>query len=293
MSRKIRLLLGGATASGKSAAALEIAHRLGCEILGCDSGQLRCGMAIGTVAPTAEELNAVRHHLVGTVDPRENFSVVQFLDLAAEVLKEDGPDLVAVGGTGQYLSALRNGLKPVPPPDAELRRRAEALVAADPTAGRKELERLQAPLPPDDNLRRLVRALECAWALERGDLPVGRQALAPETPVFALFRPRPELHRRIERRLFDRLDAWQQEITELQRQGIPADAPGLSAIGYRELWDLPAGRVPEPIAFHILTATRQYAKRQETWLRTQLPAHWIHAGRTPAEDAVAVLRELA
>jgi len=295
MSRKIRLLLGGATAVGKTPVALALARRLGLEILGCDSGQLRRGMSAGTAAPSPADLALVPHHLIGVVDPREAYSVAQFLEEARALLATPGPDLLAVGGTGQYLSGLWRGIDPVPAPDPALRRRAEDLWDTQGAAGcLAELSRLGSEPPRDaSNPQRMTRSLERAWALERGDIPVGHPPLCPEAPVFALGRPREILHQRIHARLLAMLPRWREEVSVLRREGIPEQAPGLSAIGYRDLWEAPNGPLSRFVIERIAAATRQYGKRQETWLRTQLPSRWIEASDDPEADATQIAELLS
>jgi tRNA dimethylallyltransferase len=272
-------MLGGATASGKTTVAVETASRLGLEILNCDSGQIRAGMAIGTAAPTPQEQARVKHHLVGCVDPRANHSVTLFLDAVREILATPGPDLLAVGGTGQFLSALWRGIDPVPAPDPVLRDRATALWDKEgPVGCLAELARLGAEPPRDaQNPQRVSRSLERAWALARGDVPVGHAPMAAAAPVFALAWPREVLHHRIHERLDGMLPAWREEVAGLKASGLQEDAPGLSAIGYRELWNAPEGPLTWGAVERIAVATRQYAKRQETWLRTQLPSRWVVA----------------
>lgn len=288
-------MLGGATASGKTTVALEVASRLGLEILGCDSGQIRRGLEVGTAAPTARERERVRHHMVGCVDPLANHSVALFLEAVREILETPGPDLLAVGGTGQFLSGLWRGIDPVPAPDPGLRERAMALWEADGSAGcLKELARLGAEPPRDaKNPQRMSRSLERAWALERGDVPVGHPPLAPEAPVFALGWPREALHARIHARLEAMLPAWREEVARLKASGLEEEAPGLAAIGYRELWNAPEGPLAWGAVERIAVATRQYAKRQETWLRTQLPSRWIEADGDLESTVERILSGLA
>lgn len=289
-------MLGGATASGKTAIALEVAERLGLEILGCDSGQIRKGLAVGTAAPTAVERARVPHHMVGCVDLRENYSVALFLKSVREILETPGPDLLAVGGTGQYLSGLWRGIDPVPAPAPELRARAQELWDTQGTVGcLKELARIGAEPPRDaKNPQRMCRSLERAWSIERGDVLTGFPPLCPQTPIFALGRPREALHARIQARFEAMLPAWREEVASLKASGLSREAPGLAVIGYHELWDAPEAPLDGHAAGRIVAATRQYAKRQETWLRTQLPSRWIDASvGTAAEVAGQILSGLA
>jgi len=291
-ARRIVALLGGATGSGKTEVALEWARRRGWEILSCDSGQARAGMAVGTAAPTAAERALVVHHEVGVVDPRAAESVGTFLKRVAPLLASRGPDLLAVGGTGQYLSGLRDGLDASPGPDPVLRSALEARLRAEgPEALHRELSELVEP--PHDaraNPVRLLRALEKAILRKRGDTGEAIAAPAPGVAALALLRPRDDLHRRLAAR-FDRMlaDGWRAEVAALREAGFVPDDPGLRAIGYRELFDaLDLPSLPEAVGESILVQTRAYARRQETWLRTRLRARFVE----PAHDVAATVDRL-
>ena len=293
--RRIVGILGGPTGSGKTAVAVEVAARQGWEILSVDTGQVRRGLEIGTAAPTAAEQARVRHHLVGCLSPTEPDSVVAFLERTAAVLETPGPDLLAAGGTGQFLSALLRGIDPVPAPDPDLRL---VLQSRWEIEGREPLwaELLALdPAPPHDayqNPVRLLRALEKAILRGRGAVLAGHPALAPDAPAFALELPRPVLHERLDRRLTAMLDAgWRAEVAALA--AFPADTPCWKCIGYPELREV-VGMEPLPprTRERILEATRQYAKRQETWLRHKLAPVWIPADRSPIDVADDLLKHL-
>lgn len=295
--RQIVGMLGGPTGSGKTAVALEVASALGLEILSCDSGQSRQGLAIGTAAPTSEEQRRIRHHLVGCLAPDAPDSVAAWLERVESILATPGPDLLAVGGTGQYLLGLAKGLDPVPAPDPELRARLQSRWEQE---GReplwKELVALD-PTPPHDawqNPVRLLRALEKALLLSRGATAKGHAPLAPLAKIFALALDRAALQRRLESRLDKMLqEGWIQEIRALET--LPLDAPCWKCIGYPELREVAhLDHVPAPTRQRIVDATRQYAKRQETWLRNKLHPTWVPADRPVAEIAseiVTTLRE--
>ena len=287
-------MIGGATASGKTPTAIAVARKLGLEILNCDSGQIRRGLAVGNAAPTPQEIEAVPHHMLGCVPLEEPYSVAQFLEAVQVVLETPGPDLLAVGGTGQYLSGLWRGIDPVPAPDPKLRAQAEALwMSLGPAGCLAELARLGAEPPRDaSNPQRMSRSLERAWCLERGDALKGHPPVCPEAPVFAIGWPREDLHRRIHERLERMLPPWREEIRRLKAQGVSLNAPGLQAIGYKELWQAPEGPLSRFVIADIAAATRQYAKRQETWMRTQLPSRWIASSDTAERTAQAVLDAL-
>lgn len=294
--RRIVGILGGPTGIGKTAVALEVAGRLGLEILSVDTGQSRRGLEIGTAAPSAAEQERVRHHLVSNLSPTDLDSVVAFLGRAQAVLQTPGPDLLAVGGTGQFLSGLLKGIDPVPASDPDLR---QQLLARWEIEGRdplwKELVALD-PTPPHDawqNPVRLLRALEKALLLARGVPTQAHPALAPGAPVLALELDRPTLHERLDRRLTLMIEAgWRDEVARLAP--MPADAPCWKCIGYAELREV-VGREPLPprTRERILEATRQYAKRQETWLRNKLAPTWIRADRPADQVASDLLPHLA
>ena len=276
--RRIVALLGGATGSGKTRLALEIAQAKGWEILSADSGQSRAGLAIGTAAPDPVELERVVHHLVGDLAPDAEDSVALFLDRAERVMASPGPDLLAVGGTNQFLQALRDGLSAVPAPDPVLRQElSERLRSQGKEVLWNELAGLETP--PSDaraNPVRLVRALEKAILVRRGVKGRSRPALAPGVPVFALAVDRPELHARLEARLARMLESgWRDEVRALARR-VPDTAPCWKCIGYRTLRDcMEVPDLSERTIRSILEETRQYAKRQETWLRNRLEPRWV------------------
>jgi len=293
--RRIVGIVGGATGSGKTALALEVAERRGLEILSVDTGQSRRGMEIGTAAATAREQARVRHHLVSCLSPTDPDSVVAFLRRTRSVLDTPGPDLLAVGGTGQFLSGLLKGIDPVPAPDPDLRQQLSArweIEGREPLW--KELTALD-PTPPHDawqNPVRLLRALEKAILLSRGAPTQAHPPLAADVPVVALELDRPTLHDRLDRRLTLMLAAgWRGEVAALEAH--PGDTPCWKCIGFPELREV-VGVDPLPARTRerILEATRQYAKRQETWLRNKLAPIWIRADRPVEQIASDVLGHL-
>jgi len=286
VNRPAKAILTGPTASGKSAVALELAERIGGELVAMDSMTLYRGMDIGTAKPNAADRARVPHHLLDAFDPWESATVAWWLaaaDAACAAIAARGKVAIFVGGTPFYLKSLLHGLFPGPPADSLLRSRLEAEVEA---GGRVALharlaavdERTAARLHPND-VRRVVRALEVfeltgrpisSWqttwdtAAFAGDSP---QAVPAPIPAVRLDLPREELYRRIDARVLGMMEAgWLDEAKRLRESPMSREAA--QALGYRELFDHLHGHTPwnETVAL-IQTRTRQFAKRQLTWFR--------------------------
>ncbi len=272
--------LAGPTASGKSGAAVVLAQELGAEIISLDSMAIYRGMDIGTAKPSLDERNRVPHHLVDVAEPHEEFSVTDFVRLAAEAasdIAERGRTPLFVGGTGLYLRSVLRGIFEGPMPDWELRKSLEqqavqngpqwlldCLAACDPiTAGRLHL----------NDMRRIIRAIE-VFRLTGKPLSQDQhhQPLPPhERPraVVWLEPPRDWLRDRIDRRIDQMLQAgWLEESRQLMLRNPPPSRTACQALGYRELMDHLNGLMTLPAAVEqIKIATRQFAKRQHTWFR--------------------------
>jgi tRNA dimethylallyltransferase len=278
------VLLMGPTASGKSRLALELAARREVEIVSVDSAQVYRGMDIGTAKPTAQERAQVPHHLLDILDPGETYSAARFAADARRLIGEiraRGRMPLLVGGTMLYFRAFDEGLSALPAADPALRarltREAEALgwpalharlATADPLTA--------ARLHPNDQ-QRIQRALEIleATGIAPSALHAGpRSGGDPEGPVLRIAlvpQDRAVLHRRIEWR-FDAMVALGlvDEVRRLYARGdLHAGLPSIRAVGYRQLWAHLQGAygLDEAIA-RGKAATRQYAKRQLTWLRS-------------------------
>lgn len=272
--------LAGPTASGKSAAALELAQRLNAEIVALDSMSLYRTMDIGTAKPDAAARCQVPHHLLDILEPHVDFSVSDYLRAAEgachEIVSRDRIPLF-VGGTGLYLRAILRGIFEGPPANWELRQSlaAEAerhgvetvhqrLAAADPTAA--------ARLHPQD-LRRVIRAIE---VFEATGVPLSRQQR--ELPLPAESRPRhvywlcPDrrwLAERIDRRVEEMFAAGLvAEVERLRGADKPLSRTASQGLGYKEVLDHLDGKLTLPETMTLIqTRTRQFAKRQFTWFR--------------------------
>lgn len=281
MSRTPLLVITGPTASGKSELALQLALRLGGEIISADSAQVYRGLDIGTAKPTARERRLVPHHLLDIIDPTQRFDVASFqamTDRLAAEISQRGRLPILAGGTGLYIRAVieRFVFQPLAH-DPELRRRLYGKGAQDGShALHRELQRVDPDsarrIHPND-LRRIVRALEVYYLT---GTPLSRAQYHDPTSnpydalVIRLSVPRPLLYRRIERRTNGQIAAgWIAEVRALLRR-FPPSAPGLQILGYRELVSYlqGAGSLDDTIA-EIKKNTKHYARRQLTWLKKE------------------------
>jgi tRNA dimethylallyltransferase len=297
----------GPTASGKTAAALSLAESLqslgGAEIISVDSALVYRDMNIGTAKPTREELAAVPHHLIDTLDPLQSYSAAEFAKDATRLIHDiraRGKTPLLVGGTMLYLKALLEGLNDIPAAKPEIRaqiqREAEQLgwpalhtrlAQADPTTA--------ARLAPHDS-QRIGRALE-VWTATGQTLTSFHQsakAHAPDwrIPVISLEpQNRAWLHHRIALRLAQMMAVgFMGEVQALRARGdLHPDLPSMRCVGYRQVWEgLDAGWGEAEILERAIFATRQLAKRQITWLRS-MPDRVVVAADGP-EALAEVLR---
>ena len=277
------LVLTGPTASGKTALALELAERLGAEIIAMDSMTLYRGMDVGTAKPTPEERARVSHHLIDVLDPWESANVAWWLARAGECCREieaRGKIALFVGGTPLYLKALLCGLFEAPPADEELRRRlTDEAGRLGPAALHTRLAEVDAAtaarLHPND-LKRVVRALE-VWELTGTPISAwqrqwdsrGGSTSAPDPSCVILDVPRDELHRRINARVRDMIGAgWVEEVRRLRGLPRPLSREAAQAVGYTELGEYLDGKLTLAEAVERIRArTRQFAKHQLTWFR--------------------------
>ncbi len=272
--------LTGPTACGKTELALALAATVPIEIVSMDSALVYRGLDIGTAKPAPEVRRAVPHHLVDILDPTEAYSAGRFARDAARLVSEiraRGRWPLLVGGTLLYLKAFRDGLAALPPADAavraELDREAERyglsalherLRQVDPEAA--------ARIGPSDR-QRIQRALEVHLLVNRPITELQRAASERQRGVLAIALVPPsraELAERIARR-FDAMVAagFVEEVRRLRARGdLTPELPAIRAVGYRQLWSYLDGRCTwDEARQKALAATRQFAKRQLTWLR--------------------------
>lgn len=283
----------GPTAAGKSALALALAERLGLSIVSADSRQVYRSFDIGTAKPTAAEQALVPHYGLDVVHPTERFSAHRWAEAAVRWMRlahEAERPPVIVGGTGLYIRALVQPLDAVPLLDVDRRAALEPWLAVQPT---EELARWCRRLDPTRaslGRTQLLRAIETAL-LSGARLSDALQGPAsPARPArYLLVDPGPALAVRIEQRVHGMLDdGFIEEVRMLQQQ-IPADAPAWNASGYSVLREhLDGIRTRAEAVERVIIETRQYAKRQRTWFRHQLPAESVTMIDPLAADALAM-----
>ncbi len=263
----------GPTASGKSSLAEWVAEEWGLPLISADAFMVYRGLDIGTNKPLERD----RYSLLDVADPREQFGLGEWLNRVHEALTARGA--VVVGGTGLYIRALFEQWTDLQgPPDPKLRTALEERIQIEGLPSLfAELERknpeLAAKVDPQNPVR-VRRALERLEAPKPLDLPP-----LPDLPQvkFGIDCPVSALDAAIESRCHQMLaDGWAQEVRTLLEKGVGTEAPGMKAIGYREIATaVEAGKDPHSLAPILVTLTRQYAKRQRTWMRSEPNLHLL------------------
>ena len=294
------VVIAGPTGVGKSSIALDLAERLGLEILSADSRQVYRQLDIGTAKPSAAERARVPHHLVDYVDPDEPYSVARFRadgDRALAELAGRSPGALVVGGTGHYIQALVDRIEPpAVEPRPAFRAELEALAESEGSAavhGRlADLDGEAARSIPVSNVRRVIRALEVIRATGRPFSEIGRSRSEPLPGLrLALTMRRETLYHRVDERVDRMLAAgWLDEVRSLLDAGYDPCLPALSSTGYGELIAHLRGSLTfEEAVRRIKWATHAYVRRQYSWLRGQPDFQWIEvdsAGYAPAAALV-------
>ncbi len=272
------IVICGPTGVGKTTVGIQLAEKLGGEIISADSMQIYRYMDIGTAKPTADEQSRIPHHMIDIVDPDENFDAVRFAEMARDKvmqLHQRGVMPLVVGGTGLYIKALLQGLFQSNPVDPKTRERLMK-EAAENGSGilYDRLKRVDPDtadrLHPNDSYR-IIRALETIESTGRSISEHQQEHGFSDEPFNAL-----KICLRIDRqKLYDRIDqrvdmmieaGFVDEVKKLLGMGYSADLKSMQSIGYRHISDFLEGRLPWDECVRTLKRdTRRFAKRQFTW----------------------------
>ncbi|MDE6369797.1 MAG: tRNA (adenosine(37)-N6)-dimethylallyltransferase MiaA [Muribaculaceae bacterium] len=285
MKRPMLIVITGPTASGKTSLSIDVARRLGCEIISADSRQLFADLTIGTAAPTSDELSAVPHHFVGTLALTDYYSAAQFesdaLQLLPDVFSRSDGYAVVCGGSMMYVDALVNGIDNMPTVSPEVR--AKVLRLADQQGHEGLLALLEITDPgyyaevDRQNTKRIIHALEISMqaGVPYSTLRTGSKAVRPfDIAKFAIDMPRQELFERINRRvdlmISDGLVDEAKSVYHLRHLN------SLNTVGYKELFAYFDGTMDFDTAVaRIKKNTRVYAKKQMTWLKRDSSVIWL------------------
>lgn len=288
--KKPLIVLTGPTAVGKTALSIQLARRIGGEIISADSMQVYRHMDIGTAKIRLEEMDGVPHHLIDILEPTEDFNVVRFQALAraaAEDIYSRGKIPIVAGGTGFYIQALLNDIDFTQiDENTQFREEMERLAAEQ---GAEVLhERLRAVDPESaeaihaNNVKRVIRALE--YYEQTGEkISAHNEAERAKTSPYHFFyyvlnTDRTVLYERIEKRIDEMMEeGLVEEVRQLQAMGCRRDSVAMQGLGYKEILDYLDGACTlEDAIYKIKRDTRHFAKRQITWFKREKHVTWIN-----------------
>ncbi|MEM7401045.1 MAG: tRNA (adenosine(37)-N6)-dimethylallyltransferase MiaA [Pseudomonadota bacterium] len=289
----------GPTASGKTDLALSMADEFPCEIISVDSVMVYRDLNIGSAKPSQEILQNYPHHLVDIIDPEESYSVANFCNDALSLINQSHVNKkipLLVGGTMLYFNALLHGLSKMPSANQKVRndisQQADDLGWEALHKKLKQIDPNSAERIHPNDPQRIQRALEVyeltgtpisEWHAETKSFELGSKilklALIPED--------RADLHRRIEQR-FDHMlaEGFIEEVRELRnREMIHAELPAMRSVGYRQVWAYLDDKYDaKEMREKAIVATRQFAKRQLTWLRSEADLNTVPAEKYDIHD---------
>lgn len=294
------LVVVGPTASGKTSLSVRLAKELSGEVISADSMQMYRGMDIGTAKPTAAEMEVVPHHLIDILEPDETFSVADYTALARPLIQEiagRGKLPILTGGTGLYISAITDHIQfsPIPSDEAlreELRKKAEA-------EGAEALHRILRQCDPEsaaaihpNNLGRVIRAIEVYRLTGVTMTEYNRRSRSVPSPyrlciIGLTSRDRQVLYDRIDRRVDRMIQSGLLEEAKIVLSKKNLSRTAAQAIGYKELrgWFFGTEGLDQAVE-RLKRESRNYAKRQLTWLRREKAVRWLELDAFPDEDVL-------
>jgi len=290
------LIIAGPTAVGKTELSLTLAEDLNGEIISADSVQIYKGMDIGSATPSNEELNRVKHHLINTIDPKDDYNVAMFSEEARKFIKDiqaKGKLPIVVGGTGLYINSLMYEMDfSEQVKDEQLRKDLRKFVDNE---GKEKLHERLKKLDPTaadkihmNNIKRVIRALEINILTgdHMGNFKKDPVKTTDFNPILiCLKRNRKLLYVRINKRVDQMLEEGLiDEVKKLKEKGLTIDHTSMKAIGYKEVMGYLNGKYDYDMMVEILKKnTRHFAKRQLTWFRRYDEATWIDLDRNDFE----------
>ena len=297
------VIISGATATGKSELAIEVAKEIGAEIISADSMQLYKGMDIGTAKLTMAERQGITHHLLDLVDVKTDVTVSWYQELARakiDELRGAGNSVVVVGGTGLYIKAILDDLNfPETDPEVRMKLNQEAEKIGGDAMHQKlaKLDPAASLAIPKENVRRVIRALEVIEITGKpftAILPREDSTKYPDAMQFGLAMDRESLDIRIDNRVAKMWEAgFVDEVEELVNQGILEGKTAQAAIGYAQIIRMKHGSMSQEEAIEdTARATRQYARRQETWFSRDLRITWLSATSNLSERKASLLQAI-
>jgi tRNA dimethylallyltransferase len=286
------IVITGATATGKSALAIELGKVFYGEILSVDSRQVYTGLDIGSAKITPDEMEGIVHHGIDITDPADTYSVADFKKYSREVINqiiEAGKLPILCGGTGMYLDAIIYDIQfPEVPPNLELRRELGSLSVAELFERLNELDPDRAIEIDSSNSVRLIRAIEIATSL--GSVPKLEFPTSDYNVLWiGLELPKEVLQERIQSRIIDRIPALFDEIQTLLDQGITSERLDSFGLEYRYGLQYVQGIISlDEFKELLATKTWQFAKRQMTWFKKNSNINWFN----PINDNKKILKKV-
>ena len=283
------IILTGPTASGKTALSVELAKRIGGEIISADSMQVYRYMDVGSAKVTTEEMDGVPHHLIDVLDPQDSFNVVTFQEMAKEAMKKiyaNGHIPIVAGGTGFYIQALLYDIDFTDNDgDMEYRHHLEELAKEHGVevlhSMLKEVDPPSAEAIHANNVKRVIRALEFYKKTGQRISDHNEEERQKESPYnfayYVLNMDRATLYDRIDLRVDKMIEAGlEEEVKQLKAMGCTRDMVSMQGLGYKEILDYLNGELSLEEAVYILKRdTRHFAKRQLTWFKREKDVTWV------------------
>ena len=283
------IILTGPTASGKTALSVELAKRIGGEIISADSMQVYRYMDVGSAKVTTEEMDGVPHHLIDVLDPQDSFNVVTFQEMAKGAMKKiyaNGHIPIVAGGTGFYIQALLYDIDFTDNDgDMEYRHHLEELAKEQGAevlhSMLKEVDPPSAEAIHANNVKRVIRALEFYKKTGQRISDHNEEERQKESPYnfayYVLNMDRATLYDRIDLRVDKMIEAGlEEEVKQLKAMGCTRDMVSMQGLGYKEILDYLNGELSLEEAVYILKRdTRHFAKRQLTWFKREKDVTWV------------------